>query len=375
MKHPGVSISTEAGRAVLVISGHWRRVVELPAVAELDELLATPAPPSRLVLRAAELGAWDSGLIAVVASVVRRARSAGMEVELSELPEGVRDLARLALAVPEKQGARRHTHRSSVLARIGDSLLEWLGAATGVLAFVGDAVLSLGRLCVGRAQMRFGDFLLVVQECGAQALPIVTLISVLVGMILAFVGSVQLEQFGAEIYVADLVALGMAREMGAMMTAIIMSGRTGAAFAAQLGTMKVNEEIDALTTMGIAPMDFLVLPRLLALVAMMPLLCVYSDALGILGGAFVGVTMLDLSANAYLDETWRSVGLISFQIGVVKAAIFGVIVAVCGCMQGIRCGDNAAAVGKATTSAVVSSIVWIVVADALVTIVCNVLEI
>ena len=376
MSAASIVVDRQAEEVVVSVSGNWRRVRDLPSLEDLTEALdAGSARPETLRFEAGELSAWDSGLVAVLVRAVQQAAAAGVDVRSDTLPDGVRELVALALAVPEKEGARRGVSRPGLLARIGTGAVAWREAALGVMTFLGEAAIALGRLTTGRARMRLGDFALVVQECGAQALPIVTLISILVGMILAFVGSVQLEQFGAELYVADLVALGMAREMGAMMTAIIMAGRTGAAFAAQLGTMKVNEEIDAMTTMGIPPMEFLVLPRLLALVTMMPLLCIYSDALGIAGGAFVGVTMLELSANAYFDETWRSVSLVSFQIGIVKAAIFGVIVAVCGCRQGIRGGNSAAAVGEATTSAVVTSIVWIVVADAVVTIICNVLNI
>jgi phospholipid/cholesterol/gamma-HCH transport system permease protein len=175
-------------------------------------------------------------------------------------------------------------------------------------------------------------------------------------------GAVQLQQFGAEIYVADLVAIGMVREMGAMMTAIIMSGRTGASYAAQLGTMKVTQEIDALTTMGISPMEFLVLPRVIALILMMPLLCIYSDLLGILGGAFVGVAMLKIPIDTFMREAWHALTLINLFGGMFKATIYGIIIAIAGCLRGFQCGRSSSAVGEAATKAVVTSIVWGVVA-------------
>jgi len=212
----------------------------------------------------------------------------------------------------------------------------------------------------GRAAFRASDFLLVVQRSGAEALGIVSLISFLVGVILAFVGAVQLAQFGAAIYVADLVGIAMVRDMGAMMTAIVMAGRTGAAFAAELGTMKVNREIDALTTMGIDPMEFLVLPRMIALFLMMPLLALYANLMGILGGAVVGVFMLDLSWTTYYQETAAAVTLTEIAGGIFKAAIYGALVAIAGCLRGMECGTSAAAVGSATTSAVVTSIVLII---------------
>jgi phospholipid/cholesterol/gamma-HCH transport system permease protein len=188
-------------------------------------------------------------------------------------------------------------------------------------------------------------------------------------------GAVQLRQFGAAIFVADLVGIGMLREMGAMMTGIIMSGRTGAAFAAQLGTMKVTQEIDALTTMGISPLQFLVLPRVLALVLMMPLLCLYSDLMGILGGAFVGVGMLDLSFKTYMRETIHAVSLTNLTLGLIKAAVYGLLIAVAGCLRGFQCGNSSSAVGDAATRAVVSSIVMVVIACGLFAFVTNLLGI
>jgi len=225
----------------------------------------------------------------------------------------------------------------------------------------------------GRAQFRISDFTLTVQQCGAEAVGIVTLVSFLVGLILAFIGAIQLKQFGAQIFVADLVGLGMAREMGAMMTAIIMAGRTGASFAAQLGTMTANEEIDALKTMGISPTEFLVLPRLLALTLMMPLLCLYSNLLGIAGGAVVGVGMLDLGVVSYFDQTRNALSLADFGAGLIKAVVYGSLVALSGCLRGMQCGRSAAAVGKATTSAVVTSIVLIVIASGIINVIDHIL--
>ena len=298
-----------------------------------------------------------------------------MEIEAGGLPNGVRRLLTLALAVPERQGARRTEERPDFLVLVGNESLALWRSCGEMLDFLGQALQSFGRLTIGRARFRRSDLVDIMFECGAAALPIVTLISFLVGLILAFVGAVQLEQFGAQIYVADLVSIAMAREMGALMTAIIMSGRTGAAFAAQLGTMQVNEEIDALTTFGIPSMDFLVLPRMIALILMMPLLCVYANLMGIIGGAFVGVTMLDLSLVEYVNETISGVGLIDFAVGIVKSSIFGVLVAIAGCMRGIQCGRSASAVGMAATSAVVTGIVFIIVTDGIFTVITNALGI
>jgi len=198
-------------------------------------------------------------------------------------------------------------------------------------------------------------------------------VSFLVGLILAFIGAIQLQQFGAQIFVADLVGLGMAREMGAMMTAIIMAGRTGASFAAQLGTMTANEEVDALKTMGISPIEFLVLPRLLALTLMMPLLSLYSNLMGIVGGAVVGVGMLDLGVVSYFDETRNALSLSDFGAGLIKAVVYGSLVAFSGCLRGMQCGRSASAVGAATTSAVVTSIVLIVIASGIINVIDHII--
>jgi phospholipid/cholesterol/gamma-HCH transport system permease protein len=291
------------------------------------------------------------------------------------LPEGVQRLLQLAQAVPEKAGARRSTLRPPVFQRIGESALARWDGGRDVLAFLGENARAFGNLLRGRAQFRWADARLVMQECGPEALGIVALINFLVGLILAFVGAVQLTQFGASIYVADLVAIGAVREMGCIMTGIILCGRTGAAFAAQLGSMKVNEEIDAFRTFGIAPVEFLVLPRVLALVLMMPLLCVFADLIAIFGGYVVSVAMLDVTPALYIDRTIEAITLKSFLLGVFKGSFFGVLVALTGCLRGMQCGNNAAAVGQATTSAVVAGITSIIVADGVFAVLCNALHI
>jgi phospholipid/cholesterol/gamma-HCH transport system permease protein len=259
------------------------------------------------------------------------------------------------------------------LAKLGAwATAVWVEIAAG-LAFLGEGVLALGALLRGRARFRMSDLLTVTQECGPRALGIVSLISFLIGLILGFVGAVQLQQFGASIFVANLVAIAMTREIACIMTAIVMAGRTGAAFAAQLGTMNTNQEIDALSTMGISPMEFLVLPRMLALILMMPLLTIYADLVGILGGAVVGVGMLGLGPVQYFEQTRDAVSLTSFFIGVSKSAVFGILVALVGCLRGMQSGRSAAAVGLAATSAVVTSIVLIIVIDGIFAVVLNVL--
>lgn len=354
------------------LGGRWRLENPHPDGSEIEASLERDGPARRVRFDATDLVEWDSGLLTVLRRVEDACARREVDVDHEGLPEGVRRLLALATAVPEARGAGRADARPPFFERVGRRVLGILDGIQEATRFVGEVTIGLGRFVTGRAQYRGSDLALTIQECGANALPIVTLISVLVGMILAFVGAIQLEMFGAEVYVADLVGIGMAREMGAMMTAVIMAGRTGAAFAAQLGTMTVNEEIDALRTMAISPVEFLVLPRMLALMLMMPLLTVYADVLGILGGGIIGVGMLDLGFNQYLQQTLAAVGIDEFLAGFIKGGVFGVLVALAGCLRGMQCGRSAQAVGLATTSAVVTGIVLIVVSDAILTVIYNV---
>ena len=351
------------------LSGSWTLHTERPTVAELKPQLDAGARVQRLTIDTQDLKAWDSGLLIFLRKLEELCQQRQIAVDRAGLPDGIRRLLDLAAAVPERSGTRRGEARDSILTRIGKGGLGGVEAATEMLGFIGEAFLAFLQLLRGRASFRASDLTLLLQECGAQALPIVTLISFLVGAILAFIGAVQLQQFGAQIYVANLVGLAMALEMGAMMTAIIMSGRTGAAFAAQLGTMQVNQEIDALTTLGISPMEFLVVPRMLALVLMVPLLTVYADLMGMLGGAAIGVTMLDVSLKVYFHQLQEALSLKYLAQGLIKSAVYGVIIALAGCMRGMQSGRSAAAVGQAATSAVVTSIVGIIVASAILTVI------
>ena len=296
-----------------------------------------------------------------------------LESDRSGLPEGVQRLLALAEAVPEKATGKGSQKPDGALTRIGKQALDVSAGIREAIAFVGGVTIAFGRLVTGRAKFPTSDFLVVVQECGPRALGIVSIVSVLVGVILAFMGAIQLKAFGAEIYVADLVALGMVRDMGPIMVGIIMAGRTGAAFAAQLGTMMVNEEIDALETMGIRATEYLVLPRMLALMLMMPLLTVYGDLLGILGGGLVGITSLDLGPIQYLNRSIEALEMRHVLTGLLKGTVYGIIVALAGCMRGMQCGRSAQAVGEATTSAVVSAIIGIIVSCGILTVIYDVL--
>jgi phospholipid/cholesterol/gamma-HCH transport system permease protein len=294
------------------LAGNWRLQDEFPALTDVEQLIEAAPRAQRLTFDTTGLTGWDSGLVTFLLDLLDLAAQRQLVVDQEGLPDGVRRLLHLATAVPERQGARREALQEPFLARVGKATIDLVTAASDILGFIGEALLALVKLCRGQARFRPVELLLLIQEYGAQALPIVTLICFLVGAILAFIGAVQLGKFGAQLYVADLVALAMALEMGAMMTAIIMAGRTGAAFAAQLGTMTVNEEIDALTTLGLSPMEFLVVPRMLALVTMMPLLTLYGDLLGIVGGGLIGLTVLNISLTEYFHETRNALTLGAF---------------------------------------------------------------
>src|SRR6266446_589848 len=351
----------------------WTMHAALPSIAEVQVQYEALPGGQRLSFETPDLAGWDSTLLTFLLKLQEICAQRQVEFDPTGLPQGVQRLLALATAVPERQDARREVVRESLLVRLGQGVLTAVESSHRLLTFLGQVALAFVQFIRGRARFRGVDLALLMQECGAQALPIVSLISFLVGLILAFVGAVQLRPFGAQIYVANLVGLGMAREMGALMTGIIMAGRTGAAFAAQLGTMTVNQEIDALRTMGLNPMEFLVVPRMLALVLMVPLLCLYADLVGILGGAVVGVGMLNLGPVQYYQQTLYILQLRDFVLGLIKGAVFGILIALAGCLRGMQSGRSASAVGTAATSAVVTGIVWIIVSDAVLTVIYDIL--
>lgn len=316
------------------------------------------------------LKAWDSSLILLVYEVVRIAKNKGIEVDLSKLPQNLQDLVNMAFEVD-----RKPEHKSSsiggLLEIIGSVTIGLYRAVSGFLNFLGAITLGLGRFLSFRSIMRGTDFCAALEDCGPKALAIVSLISFLVGLILAFVGAVQLQTFGAQIYVASLVTIGMCRIMGAIMVGIIMAGRTGSAYAATIGTMQVNEELDALQTMGLSQIDFLVMPRLLALMLAMPILTMLADFMGMVGGAFVGVFLMDLPYQEYWKFALNAFTLNNFLVGIFHSFCFGIIIALCGCYSGLTCGRNADSVGVATTRSVVYAVVWMIVVTGIITVICQ----
>ena len=371
-----IDVELDADRTLRVhLAGRWELGAGLPSTHAFEQALRGQPSPPAVSVDAARLHAWDSSVLLVLRRIQRLCRAVGVPVALERFPEGARRLLALADAVPERADAAAPVARPHWLARVGERVTAGWNGGREAIAFLGETTLAFARVLTGRAAFRARDLALVVQDCGPQALGIVTLINFLVGVIVAFVGAIELRRFGAAIYVADLVAIATARELGCLMTGIIMAGRTGSGFAAQLGTMNVNQEIEALTTMGIAPMDFLVVPRVLALCMMMPLLCLYADLIGVLGGALVGVGMLGQSPLQYWVETRRAVGFTSIGLGIGKSVVFGVLIALAGCLRGMRSGRDAAAVGQAATSAVVLAITWIIATDGIFAVICDALGI
>jgi phospholipid/cholesterol/gamma-HCH transport system permease protein len=361
------------GEVRIRLFGSWVVATGSHSVARIDRHIGPDT--TKISFDVDGLSAWDSVLIDFLYKLERLADSRSIAVDRAGLPAGAARLIALTRAVPERQGARREQRQVGRVERLGTTAIGFFTAAADLVTFFGEACIAIGRLIAGRARLRRSDLMLAIEDCGPNALPIVALIAFLVGLILSFVGAIQLKQFGAAIYVANLVGIAMVREMGAMMTAILMSGRTGAAFAANIGTMQVSDEISALQTLGISPMEFLVLPRIVALSLMLPLLAVFSNIVGMLGGLVISAAMLDISPIAYFHQTSGALSLVDWSVGLVKATIFGAIVAIVGCWRGMRCARSAAAVGDAATSAVVLCIVLIITVDAIATVLCTTLDI
>jgi phospholipid/cholesterol/gamma-HCH transport system permease protein len=350
---------------VLHLQGEWSVHGGVPEIGEVAQALDRSTPGARLRYESGALGSWDSSLLAFLLRAAAAAAERSVAEDRAGLPHGVQGLLRLAEAVPEKEGARRGQESGHFVTQVGLTTIEVTRGARAMLEFVGEVTIALFKWVTGRASYRRSDLWLAVQQAGVEAAPIVALVSFLMGVILAFVGAIQLQQFGATIYVANLVGIAMVRDVSALMTGIVMAGRSGAAYAAEIGSMQVNEEVDALTTIGVSPIEFLVLPRVLALVFMMPLLTIYSDAVSILGGMLIGVTMLDQSFTAYVLQTTGAVSVTHLVPGLIKGTTYGAIVAMAGCLRGMQSGRSSLAVGAAATSAVVTSIVLIIAAAGL----------
>jgi phospholipid/cholesterol/gamma-HCH transport system permease protein len=353
--------------SLLQLSGNWTQGQALldfhPVQAELH-LHAN----ATLTVDGSGLQDWDSALMVFLLRCHKCCQQEKITFSTRQLPPEAEKLLAVATAVkahqPSPEPVKNWLSRLDLLHLPGR-----LGAAVAAhLAFVGELVGALARLLTGKSNTRFSDFRLCCYQAGPDAFPIISLTGVLVGMILAYLGAVQLQQFGAGIYVANLVVIGMLREMGVLMTAVVMAGRTGAAYAAQLGTMQTNDEIDAITTMGISPMEFLIVPRVLALVVTMPLLTLYANILGILGGGIVAGGM-GITPLQYFSQGEGALSFVHLGIGLLKSVVYAVLIAIAGCRAGINASKSSAGVGAAATEAVVTSVIYLIVADAAINII------
>ncbi len=375
---PEWRIERQGREALLVLSGNWL-VLEtgLRAVDEVRALVAEIADCTQVRFAARDLARWDSALVSFVWSVQAAVNGAGRGVvlDLSGLPEALRRLLALACADHGQRLTDHPAGHAGIVAGVGAWMLRWISGVLGATELLGETVLRLAPALRGQLNARSRDVLALTRESGAGAIGIVTIVNALVGAILAFVGAVQLQRFGAVSYMANLVGIAVIREMAPIMTAIVMAGRTGGAYAAQIATMQGNEEIDALQAWGISSFDYLVLPRIVALVAMMPVLYFYACLVGIAGGLLVGFAMLSISPTAFLGQLRSAVAPAEFCIGLSKSIRFGAFIALTSCQTGLRAGRSAADVGTAATDAVVTGIIGVICLDAIFAACANVLGI
>ena len=359
---PEASWHTEDTHRVLRLSGEWR-----------GHHGALPEPPpadsaSPVRVDATELRSWDAALAAALWQQLDPFAREQVDVDLHSLPEGFQQILALALdAAPAAPAAA--TPRRGRIAALGVRASAAWALRRKTLGFVGEVLLSIGRWLRGRSDMRAADLMWQIEQTGPRSLPIVALVCFLVGLIVAYMGASQLQRFGAQTYIADLVTIGVVREVAALLVGIVLAGRVGAAFAAQIGSMRANEEVDALATMGVNPIDFLVLPRVLALLIVGPMLTAFGAVVGMLVGWLVAVGIFGVTPLEYVYASFEAMTLTHVLVGLFKGTVYSVLVALAGCLQGMSAGRSAQAVGDATTASVVQAIVWIVVAASMLTVV------
>ena len=379
---PEFQINDNNSLLEIELKGDWLLDSDLSAARLPDELeneleqQFNSKPDIRSVnITMTQVSGWNSALLTVMLSLSELCRQYQVPFDMTQLPLEMSRLIKLSAKIPSGSIKQHHEKDTSFLHNVGTNAIESVKEVGAVIEFISESGVAFMSMLKGKAIYRSSDTWLIMQQTGAEALPIVSLLNFLVGAILGYIGALQLEKFGAEIFIGDMVGVAMTREIAAIITAIIMAGRSGAAFAAQLGTMKVNEEIDALRSMGLSPMEFLVLPRMIGMMLMMPLLAIYANFMGILGGALVAYAMLNITLEQYIGVVIKSVGLNDIAAGIFMSAVFGVIVAVVGCQKGMSCGNSAEAVGASTTSAVVTSTVIIFISAAVLTVIYGALGI
>ncbi len=334
-----------------------------PALVRLES--ACQGARGALLLDLGRLERLDGAGAALLLDLRARLRRRGLQAELVEARGAVASLLALYGAHPPLEPAKPPPGRTGLLEDIGAGTLARVSQVRGVLDGLGQVAASACRAFVRPGQIPWRDLPRLVERFGPDAIPIVALLSTLVGVILAFQAGVQLRDFGAELFVANLVGLSVVRELGPLMAAILVAGRSGAAIAAELGTMRVGEEIDALRTLGLSPHEHLVVPRLMALLLALPVLTLVANACGVLGGLLVGVGGMGLSPSAYWNQTLSAIDLVDVLGGLAKSLAFALIIGLVACDRGLATRGGAEGVGRSTTSAVVTTILLLVIADAL----------
>jgi phospholipid/cholesterol/gamma-HCH transport system permease protein len=336
-----------------------------PLRVEMVAALSNVPSGSRIVLDTATAEPLDSAVAGLVLEFLRVCRERGLVPSVGDLDPVTRNFLDLAGAELLQPSPPATTPVLGLVEGAGRFVLDALRETGETIAFVGRVTLSMFWSLRHPRRVRWGEIAFLVQRSGAEALPIVALLSFLVGLTTAFSAAVQLRQFGADIFIADLVGIGMTRELGPLMAAILLTGRSGSAFAAEIGTMKISDEIDALTVMGIRPLGYLVMPRIFAVMLALPLLALFADACGIAGGMTIAGLSLNLTPSAFLGQLRKVVGTWDVFSGVLKSVVFGLLVAGVGCHRGMRTEGGALGVGRSTTASVVSGIFLIVVADSM----------
>jgi len=364
-------VRTGADEGEIRIRGTLRLAEAAPLWSELRRLETFAARGQTLNFEMSAVQRIDGGAMALLASLRAELHRRGVSSEFLAAGERVQQLIHLYGGDNVVKRLRRRRARGT-LDQLGTATLSISRELQQVFAFLGQMVVSGAGLLRSPRSANWRELPPTMERAGADAVPIVLVINFLVGLAMAFQAAAQLKRFGANILVADLIAISICRELGPLMTAIVVCGRSGAAFAAELGFMKVNEEIDALRTMGFGPMRYLVLPRAFALIIVVPLLSIVGDAAGVLGGLLVGVTNLDLTVRGYLNETARVLSLWDVSTGIVKSAVFAFAVALVACQQGLATTGGAEGVGRRTTSTVVITMFTLILADAVLTVVFRV---
>lgn len=365
----------------IIFDGKWTMHDNRPTVDEiLNKAQSFTENCNTVAIDVTELISWDTSFISFIVELIEKCSKLNIDFQEKNLPKGILNILasiqkNIEPQIFECDKIKQNKKKSNLKNKFVSFLRQKAIAIKNNIEFIGEVVIESAKVFWGKSKLRHQEFWTIVEQVGVKALGIVSLISFLVGLILAFISIIQLNKFGAGIYCADLVGIAMMREMGCLMTAVIMSGRTGAAFAATIGTMMVNEEIDAIKTSGLSCFRFIILPRILALTVMMPLLCIFADIIGIAGGMFAAVTILDMNVTQYFTQTQSAIVMSDLLCGITKSVVFAVLISGIGCLRGMQCGRDAESVGFVTTSAVVTSITSIIIADAIFAVVFNALGI